>query len=84
MSWADLIRHPYITTDPRQEQKEDQMHLSYSLEHGQYVAEEIAQSFIINHKNPQGLFNERNAIMLNCKDPRLFKQVYEKAIEKHF
>ena len=41
MSWAELIKHSYITTDPRDEKPEDEMHLSYSQAHGQYVREDM-------------------------------------------
>lgn len=87
MSWSDLIKHPYITSDPRFESRDDQMHLSYSNVHGQYIRNEmlnqINESSVWGH-DPHTFLNERNAIMLNCKDSAVFNQVYEKTIEHHF
>ena len=52
--------------------------------HGQYIrdgiAEAIDQSCIQSKNNPYGYFNDKNAILLNCKDPKLFNEVYEKTI----
>jgi hypothetical protein len=70
MSWDELVRHPYITTDPRTEKAEDELHLSYSVEHGQYMKEDLE-----THENPLSLLNEKNAILLNCKDPKKFNEV---------
>lgn len=33
---------------------------------------------------PQTKLNDRNAILLNCKDGKQFQQIYEKTIKKHF
>lgn len=33
---------------------------------------------------PQLKLNDKNAIMLNCKDKKKFNEVYEKTIQKHF
>ena len=33
---------------------------------------------------PQLKLNEKNAIILNCKDGKQFQEVYEKTIQKHF
>lgn len=61
------------------------MHLSYSEMHGQYIKEDF---FKLIQTNPTGMpqlkLNERNAIMLNCKDRKKFQEVYEKTIVKHF
>lgn len=43
MPWSDLIRHPYITTDPRAESPDDVMHLSYSVEHGRYLSDNMIE-----------------------------------------
>jgi len=55
------------------------MHLSYSEVHGQYVNEDY-----LKQPMPQMKLNQRNAIMLNCKDKKRFQEVYEKTIVKHF
>ena len=34
--------------------------------------------------DPHNYLDERNAIMLNVKNPSQFLDAYEKAIEKHF
>ena len=51
------------------------MSLSYSEAHGQYVLDDILQQPM-----PQTKLNEKNAIILNCKDPKQFQEVYEKTI----
>jgi hypothetical protein len=55
------------------------LHLSYSEAHGQYILDEL-----IKAPMPQTKLNDRNAILLNCKDGKQFQQVYEKTIKKHF
>lgn len=35
-------------------------------------------------ENPHAYLNEKNAILLNCKDSARFNEVYEKTIEHHF
>ncbi|CDW86267.1 protein kinase domain containing protein [Stylonychia lemnae] len=88
MSWDDLIRHPYVTIDPRNEKVDEELHLSYSEYHGQYVRQDmigqIKDSEILNKDQPHRFLNERNAIILNCKDPQQFNQVYQKALQKQF
>jgi serine/threonine-protein kinase ULK/ATG1 len=34
MCWDDLIKHPYVTIDPRNEKRDEELHLSYSEYHG--------------------------------------------------
>jgi hypothetical protein len=58
------------------------MHLSYSEVAGQYVKDGENDEMI--QKFPGKYLNEKNAIILNCKDPTKFAEVYEKAIERHF
>jgi hypothetical protein len=41
MCWDDLIKHPYVTIDPRNEKKDEELHLSYSEYHGQYVRDDV-------------------------------------------
>lgn len=55
------------------------MSLSYSEAHGHYVLDDILQ-----HAMPQTKLTDKNAIILNCKDPKQFQDVYEKTIQKHF
>jgi hypothetical protein len=78
------VNHPYIKSDPIEEMQnkhgEDSvLHLSYSEAHGQYILDEL-----IKAPMPQTKLNDRNAILLNCKDGKQFQQVYEKTIKKHF
>ena len=88
MSWNDLIQHPYITNDPRNEKPEDQLRLSYSEAYGQYIRgdmlDQIDQSCLMMQENPQAYLNDKNAILLNCKDSAQFNNIYERAIEQHF
>ena len=44
----------------------------------------MENSSILLKQNPYAYLNEKNAIILNCKDPKFFTEVYEKAVEKHF
>ena len=78
------MNHPYIKSDPIEEMQnklgEDSvLHLSYSEAHGQYILDELTKAPM-----PQTKLNDRNAILLNCKDGKQFQQVYEKTIKKHF
>lgn len=78
------MNHPYIKSDPFEEMQKKQaedsvLHLSYSEVHGQYILDELTKAPM-----PQTKLNDRNAILLNCKDGKLFQQVYEKTIKKHF
>lgn len=65
------------------------MFLSYSKDHGQYVRDDvlnqqnIIDSTILMMNNPYTYLTEKNAILLNCKDPSKFQEVYYKTIEKH-
>jgi hypothetical protein len=34
--------------------------------------------------DPYNFLNEKNAVLLNCKNPQQYHEIYEKAIEKHF
>lgn len=45
---------------------------------------QIDDSVILGKDNPHRFLNERNAIILNCRDSKIFNEVYEKVIEKHF
>lgn len=76
MKWDELITHPYITNEPLRDG--DELRLSYSVESGHYVLneEELLRS--------QSQLTEKNAILLNCRDPRQYEKVYEHAIQKHF
>ena len=62
------------------------MRLSYSECTGFFTRDEgkIDESNIRAVNDPYNYFTEKNAIMLNCKNPKQFMDVYEKAIEKHF
>lgn len=40
MSWSELIKHPYILNDPRQEPSEEEIRLSYSSVQGHYMVDE--------------------------------------------
>jgi hypothetical protein len=88
MSWVELVNHPYIVKRPEEEDEEDKLHLSYSEAHGQYIrtdlVESVGESSILMNKNPYTYLNEKNAILLNCKDQQVFKDVYEKTVEKYF
>ena len=33
---------------------------------------------------PNNFYTEKNAIILNCKDPSFFHKIYEETIKKHF
>lgn len=52
------------------------MHLSYSEYHGQYIRADMDEggddSTVLLKNNPYTYLNERNAILLNCKDPQTF------------
>lgn len=80
MSWSELIKHPYITVDPRSEKQEDELHLSYSNYHGQYVRDDskggsgqmIDESTMLGMDQPHKYLNEKNAIILNCRNPFKF------------
>ena len=61
MSWSELVKHPYITNDPRTEKSEEELRLSYSEVQGAYMVDER--------------LDQRNAIMLNCRDPGKYMKV---------
>ena len=54
--------------------------------HGFYTREEAKpiDESVMGMQDPYSYFNEQNAILLNCKNPEKFTEVYEHAIEKHF
>lgn len=63
--------------------------MSYSQAHGTYIRNNLLDklgddSSVYMRANPYAYMNEKNAIMLNCKDQNLFQEVYEKAVENHF
>lgn len=61
------------------------MKLSYVESHGFFAKEDqIDESSMHKINDPYNYFNDKNAIMLNCKNPDPFLKVYEQAIEKHF
>lgn len=74
MSWDDLVKHPYLT-EGLNTSVDDQLHLSYSEQLGQYTQMQI-------RNNPYQAMNERNAIQLNVKNPDKYYQVYEKTLKK--
>ena len=76
MSWSQLIDHPYIKLED-DNNPEELMHLSYSEYHGQYIRADMEEngnddSSIMIKNSPHTYLNERNAILLNCKDPKIF------------
>lgn len=84
MSWRDLINHPYITQPPESSEENNQIHLSYTEATGHYQVEEqkLDDSSLIQ-RDPYNNLNSRNAIMLNCKDPMLYQDIYKKTVERH-
>ena len=69
------------------------MHLSYSEVTGYYTKEEaggdggmgkIDESSIVMRQDPYNYMNEKNAILLNCKNPELYNKVYVEAMEKFY
>jgi hypothetical protein len=62
--------------------------LSYSHHTGHFAREDIHrpidESNIMMKIDPYNYLDERNAIMLNVKNPATFIKAYEKAIENHF
>ena len=61
--------------------------MSYSQATGFFAREDanrIEESSVMMRIDPYNYLNERNAIMLNCKNPQPFNNVYEQALEKHF
>ena len=88
MQWNQLIKHPYITSDNLAASEEEQMHLSYSHATGYYAREDMKdameESSVMMKIDPYNYLNEKNAILLNVKNPAQFNDVYEKTIEQHF
>ena len=84
MSWSDLVNHPYIAfgANPLQEKP---LFLTYSENTGYYQRDDgkpqVDDSFMMQ-MDPHNYLNERNAIMLNCKDSAVFNNVYEHTIRK--
>jgi serine/threonine protein kinase len=74
LSFEDLINHPYITFDPRTEQKiskpANQLMMSYCPESGNLQAENYPNSHKNIIKSPHFLIkqNEDQVVKLNCKD----------------
>jgi hypothetical protein len=82
------VKHPYISSEIRQQRNEDVLRLSYS-QFGFYARDEgngnnINESNIMGLRDPYNYYNDKNAILLNCKDAASFNEIYEKAIDKHF
>jgi len=50
---------------------------------GHFVEESLLTSKRKVPQDPYKYLNEHTAIMLNCKDPKYFNEVYEKTIKKH-
>ena len=73
MSWSELVKHPYIIKDPKSNTEEDQMHLSFSEVTGHYAVDEesllVDNLSILIKQDPHKHLNEKNAIMLNVKNP---------------
>jgi serine/threonine protein kinase len=88
MAWSDLIKHPYITGDPKKENLEEQLHLSYSQMNGHYQIDQndqkVDESCVMMKMDPYNYLNEKNAILLNCKNPQQYNDVYVKTIEKYY
>ena len=84
MSWKELVAHYYITKSPESQDETDPIHLSYTEATGHYQVDgkNMNDSAIIQ-RDPYSNLNANNAIMLNCKDPLLYQDVYKKAVEKH-
>lgn len=73
MSWDKLIQHPYLNDlDVNMSNKSSDLTLSYHENSGLFSATE-----------PHGQLNEKNAILINTKDPVPFQETYEKTIEKN-
>lgn len=61
------------------------LHLSYSEAHDKFVREDFFEKGgKVPGSMPQTKLNEKNAIMLNVKDPKYFNEAYEKVIKKVF
>jgi hypothetical protein len=62
-----------VTSDPKIDSDEDQMHLSYSNDTGYFAREDINrpldESTVMMKNDPHNYFNEKNAIMLNVRNP---------------
>lgn len=78
LSWPELLKHPYLTYDYTKDIRKDQnvdnddLLLSYNEHAGIYS--------IIADDDPHQKLNEKNAILINTKDPMYFQQTYEKTI----
>lgn len=78
MSWPELLKHPYLTYDYTKDlnkdvnQENDDLLLSYNENAGMYS--------VIADDDPHQKLNEKNAILINTKDPMYFQQTYEKTI----
>lgn len=78
MSWSDLIKHPYITDNPDKSNFDEQLHLSYSQSTGHFQRDDgmMGESTVLMQRDPYGYLNEKNAILLNCKNPKQYNDVY--------
>jgi hypothetical protein len=78
LSWPELLKHPYLTYDytkdlnKEQNVENDDLLLSYNEHAGMYS--------VIADDDPHQKLNEKNAILINTKDPMYFQQTYEKTI----
>jgi len=61
------VSHPYIAQD----EEEEAMLLSYSMETGHYIREQAnadSNELSLMRVDPLKYMNEENAIILNCRD----------------
>jgi hypothetical protein len=74
MDWNQLLKHPFVNYNPGDMKNEDvdELLLSHIDEQGMY-------SYIQNN-DPHFNLNEKNAIVINTKDPSFFYQTYEKTL----
>lgn len=70
MSWVELLKHPYLNYDftkdlvPKPDNDDDLL-LSYNENAGMYS--------IVADDDPHHKLNEKNAILINTKDPMYFQ-----------
>ena len=92
LSWDDLMKHSYLNYDHTKYMQavqpdgqpvnqnnagpDDDLLLSYNEESGIYSA--------LMQDQPHAQLNEKNAILINTKDPMYYQQTYEKTILKQF
>lgn len=91
LSWEDLMRHSYLNYDHTQfiqkvkangqavdqsvpEDNANELLLSYNEQYGMY-------STVIKN-DPHAQMDEKNAILINTKDPLYYQQTYEKTLRR--